>query len=119
MSADLVKNLRFLRDCQLMPVVMGQDWSSLFLQEFMGDITMVPKCRPWLYTHALSDPTLAHLRWYMQRGRQALWMKLPMLRNRVSICRALESCIATIVLTQSRSRVYIRRMLRGSRSHTR
>lgn len=32
-------NLQVIRDLELMPQLLGQDWSSVFLQRFEGTVT--------------------------------------------------------------------------------
>lgn len=36
---ELTKNFRVIRDLELLPPLLGQDWSSLFLQRFDGAVT--------------------------------------------------------------------------------
>jgi len=36
---ELTKNFRVIRDLELLPPLLGQDWSNIFLQRFEGIIT--------------------------------------------------------------------------------
>jgi hypothetical protein len=36
---ELTKNFRVIRDLELLPPLLGSDWSSLFLQRFDGAVT--------------------------------------------------------------------------------
>lgn len=38
---ELTKNFKVIRDLELLPQLLGQDWSSVFLQRFEGAITYV------------------------------------------------------------------------------
>lgn len=38
---ELTKNFKVIRDLELLPEILGQDWSSIFLQRFEGAITYV------------------------------------------------------------------------------
>lgn len=36
---ELTKNFKVIRDLELLPQLLGQDWSSVFLQRFDGAVT--------------------------------------------------------------------------------
>ena len=36
---ELSKNFKVIRDLELLPQLLGQDWSSVFLQRFDGAVT--------------------------------------------------------------------------------
>ena len=36
---ELSKNFKVIRDLELLPQLLGQDWSSVFLQRFEGAVT--------------------------------------------------------------------------------
>jgi hypothetical protein len=38
---ELTKNFKVIRDLELLPQLLGQDWSSVFLQRFDGSVTYV------------------------------------------------------------------------------
>lgn len=40
-----------IRDLELLPQLLGQDWSSVFLQRFDGTVTYVPSIWPSDDTH--------------------------------------------------------------------
>ncbi|EEB91398.1 hypothetical protein MPER_10245 [Moniliophthora perniciosa FA553] len=44
---ELTKNFKVIRDLELLPTVLGQDWSSVFLQRFDGAVTIWPRTRLW------------------------------------------------------------------------
>jgi hypothetical protein len=56
LKLDLVKWLRFLRDLDLLPTVLGQDWSFVFLQRFEGSVTVTPKVHVPDFFRLISDP---------------------------------------------------------------
>lgn len=41
LKLDLSKWLKVLRDLDLLPRVLNQDWSSIWLQKFDGDVTIL------------------------------------------------------------------------------
>eukprot|EP00466_Bigelowiella_natans_P003448 jgi/Bigna1/53694/estExt_Genewise1Plus.C_230039 len=69
--------------------------TSLFLQNFDGDITLVPPIRAMDYFKLISDPG-ADLKRYCQVGSRITWKKLPMLKLRLAIERAVERCIESL-----------------------
>ena len=52
----LVLNFRIVRDLDLLPPLLGQDWSGVFLQSFSGACTVWPRTRAWDWVRILSDP---------------------------------------------------------------
>ncbi|KAG8956859.1 hypothetical protein FRC04_000337 [Tulasnella sp. 424] len=42
LKLELTKNFKVIRDLELLPQILGQDWSSVFLQRFDGAVTFVP-----------------------------------------------------------------------------
>lgn len=45
LKLELTKNFKVIRDLELMPTMLGQDWSSVFLQKFGGSVTIWPRTR--------------------------------------------------------------------------
>ena len=85
--------LRVLQALELLPKVLGQDWSYLFLQQFSGDVTLstVPPLRDYL--KLISDPGERALSRYIHEGQQILWQKYSMIRNRLCIDNKLHELI--------------------------
>jgi len=94
LKEDMKKNLRVLGMLDLLPAVLEQDWSFLFLQEFQGQITMVPHVRLIDYFRLISDikdvNVISH---YLQEGKLMAWRKFSMITNREKIRLTLEDCI--------------------------
>ncbi|CAF1495058.1 unnamed protein product, partial [Didymodactylos carnosus] len=94
LKEDMKKNLRVLGMLDLLPAVLEQDWSFLFLQEFQGQITMVPHARLIDYFRLISDikdiNVISH---YLQEGKLTAWRKFSMIKNREKIRLTLEDCI--------------------------
>ncbi|KAG8834874.1 hypothetical protein FRC17_006619 [Serendipita sp. 399] len=84
---ELTKNFKVIRDLELMPQLLGQDWSSVFLQKFEGSVTILPKTRLMDWFHILSDPTPAELERMIQVGQQVTWPRLHMIENRFRVER--------------------------------
>ncbi|KZW04014.1 patatin-domain-containing protein [Exidia glandulosa HHB12029] len=99
---DLTKNFKVIRDLELLPQLLGQDWSSVFLQRFDGVVTIWPKTRMQDWLHILSDPDRDELERMMRVGEGVAWPKLHMIENRFRLEREI-----------LRGRLYVRRALRA------
>ncbi|KAJ8086658.1 hypothetical protein PM082_005481 [Marasmius tenuissimus] len=82
---ELTKNFKVIRDLELLPTVLGQDWSSVFLQRFDGAVTIWPRTRLWDWFRILTDPDPAELERMIKVGSLVTWPKLHMIGNRMRI----------------------------------
>ncbi|KAF8914659.1 acyl transferase/acyl hydrolase/lysophospholipase [Mucidula mucida] len=82
---ELTKNFKVIRDLELLPEILGQDWSSIFLQRFEGAITIWPKTRALDWVRILDDPDVEDLDRMMKVGKLVTWPKLHMIGNRMRI----------------------------------
>jgi len=105
---ELTKNFKVIRDLELLPQLLGQDWSSVFLQRFDGAVTIWPRTRLWDWFRLLSDPDPPELERMMRIGQLVTWPKLHMIENRMKIEKQ-------IFL----GRRAIRKVLRSTQSHIR
>ncbi|KAF9457013.1 acyl transferase/acyl hydrolase/lysophospholipase [Collybia nuda] len=99
---ELSKNFKVIRDLELLPQLLGQDWSSVFLQRFDGTVTIWPRTRLWDWFRLLSDPDPPELERMIHVGEIVTWPKLHMIGNRTKIEKQ-------IFL----GRQYIRKFMRG------
>jgi len=90
LKLDLTKNFRVIRDLELMPELLGQNWSGVFLQKFEGSVTIWPKSRIKDWTRLLDDPDEAELRRMIRVGQTVTWPKLHMIENRMRIERQID-----------------------------
>lgn len=90
LKLNLSMNFKILRDLDLLPAILGQDWSSVFLQRFGGAVTILPKTRAWDWVRILSDPDRKELARMMRVGQSVTFPKLHMIENRVRLERAIE-----------------------------
>ncbi|CAF0855654.1 unnamed protein product [Adineta ricciae] len=94
LKEDMKKYLRVLGMLDVLPAVQEQDWSFLFLQEFQGQITMVPNARLIDYFRLISDiKDVNVIARYLQEGKLTAWRKFSMIKNRERIRLTLENCI--------------------------
>ncbi|KAI0352949.1 patatin-domain-containing protein [Trametes cingulata] len=87
LKLELTKNFKLIRDLDLLPQLLGQDWSSVFLQRFEGSVTIWPRTRLMDWFHILSDPDPAELERMMRIGQLVTWPKLHMIENRYRLER--------------------------------
>lgn len=88
---DLTKWLKILRQLELLPRPLGQDWSQVWLQQgFGGTVTIWPKSVPSDFAHILTDPTPARLARMIHEGQQSAFPTLKFVANRLKIERLVE-----------------------------
>ncbi|KAG2229866.1 acyl transferase/acyl hydrolase/lysophospholipase [Thamnidium elegans] len=90
LKLDLAKWLKVLRSLKLLPKIHDQDWSSIWLQKFDGNVTILPKSdlSDWFYT--VADPTPERLQKLMIIGQIRTWPKVSMISNRMRIESSIE-----------------------------
>ncbi|KAJ0114012.1 hypothetical protein J7T55_007846 [Diaporthe amygdali] len=88
---DLTKWLKILRQLELLPRPLGQDWSQVWLQAgFGGTITIWPRSVAMDFAHILSDPTPARLARMIHEGQQSAFPTLKFVANRLKVERLVE-----------------------------
>ncbi|KAH7631744.1 acyl transferase/acyl hydrolase/lysophospholipase [Sordaria sp. MPI-SDFR-AT-0083] len=87
---DLTKWLRVLRQLELLPRPLGQDWSQLWLQTFGGTVTIWPKSIPSDFLRILSDPDPPRLARMIHEGQQSAFPKVKFIMNRLKVERLVE-----------------------------
>jgi len=103
---ELTKNFKVIRDLELLPQLLGQDWSTVFLQRFDGAVTIWPKTRAWDWVRILSDPDEIELARMIRIGQVVTWPKLHMIENRMRLEKQ-------ILLGRQAIRKQIRKSTRG------
>ncbi|KAJ1535013.1 hypothetical protein HK096_003119 [Nowakowskiella sp. JEL0078] len=89
---DLQKWLRFVREMDLMPRILGSDVSSIWLQTFHGECTIMPRISIRDYGRILDDPkTRENMQHYLDGGMQGAWSSLHMIENRIRIERVISA----------------------------
>lgn len=84
---DLQKYLKILRHLELLPRVMGQDWSEIWLQRFSGTVTIWPKTVISDFWNILSDPSPQRLDRMLKVGQRSCWPKIRFISNRMKVER--------------------------------
>ncbi|KAL1840101.1 hypothetical protein VTJ49DRAFT_796 [Mycothermus thermophilus] len=77
------KWVRWLRQVELLPRWMDQDWSMLMLQSGKGTINIWPtRTNPWDFPKILTDPDPARLARLIHEGQISAYPKIKFARNR-------------------------------------
>ncbi|KAI0028467.1 acyl transferase/acyl hydrolase/lysophospholipase, partial [Vararia minispora EC-137] len=87
LKLELTKNFKLIRDLELLPTLLGQDWSSVFLQRFEGSITILPRTRFMDWIRILTDPDEQELERMLRVGQLVTWPKLHIIENRLRLER--------------------------------
>lgn len=88
LKLQLSLSFQFLKDLDILPEVLGQDWSSAFLQSFGGTVTIWPKTRVWDWPRILTDPDRTEMHRLLLVGQSVTFPKLVRIfrRQPVSLC---------------------------------
>ena len=65
-------------------------------QPYQGDITIYPRFDLRMLPYILANPTKARMRRYVLEGERATWPRLPLIRNRTRLARAVEQGLALL-----------------------
>ncbi|KAI0254899.1 acyl transferase/acyl hydrolase/lysophospholipase [Lactifluus subvellereus] len=87
LKLELTKNFKVIRDLDLLPELLGSDWSSVFLQRFDGAVTIWPRTRFMDWVRILTDPDPPEMARLLHVGQFVTWPKLHMIENRMRLER--------------------------------
>lgn len=93
LKLDMLKWLRLVRELDLIP---GLDLRSIWLQRFVGDVTIHPRIRHgllWAYTQMLNDPDQKSMDRFLLEGQRMTWPKLCMISNHSIFEKLLSRCL--------------------------
>ncbi|KAG0227362.1 hypothetical protein BGX31_007016 [Mortierella sp. GBA43] len=96
LKLDLSKWLKVLRDLELLPRFMNQDWSWIWLQKFDGHVTILPKSGFSDWFQLLTDPDEKRMQHCLTVGERQSFSKLHMIANRMKIEQMIAQCRAEI-----------------------
>lgn len=87
LKLNLITNLTILRDLNLLPHILGSDWSNIFLQKFQGTVTIYPKSRLKDWPRILTDPTPKELAQMMHIGKYTTFPKQRLISHLIRVER--------------------------------
>ena len=92
-AADVRHRLKMLAFLGLFPRIYGHQFSSYFRQNFVGNVTIIPK---FIFSEsigikAILNPTVDDMQRYLVGGQRAVWPKLAFVRHLCCIERALDA----------------------------
>lgn len=73
---EIQKWLKLLKDLNLLPRIMGQDWSNIWLQQFKGTVTLFPKIKLSDFWYILADPDREKLAAIILAGERSTFPKI-------------------------------------------
>ena len=83
--------VKIVRNLDIGPTVGGLPWVHVFLQNFVGDVTLVSKTAfVFKLSRALDHPSdLKEMKWWIREGEKMTWPKMAMIAARMRIENAL------------------------------
>ncbi|ODV96101.1 hypothetical protein PACTADRAFT_49509 [Pachysolen tannophilus NRRL Y-2460] len=87
---EIRKWLKLVKSMDLLPRIMNQDWSNIWLQRFSGTITLWPRVNLVDFYYILSDPTPERLSVMLRNGQLSVFPKLLFIKHRLNIERCIE-----------------------------
>lgn len=87
---EIRKWLKLMRNLNLIPRLMDQDWSSVWLQRFDGTVTLWPKIKLVDFWNILSDPSREKLGEMIKSGERCAFPKILFIQHQINIERAIE-----------------------------
>lgn len=87
---EIRKWLQIVKSLDLLPHVLQQDWSNVWLQNFTGSVTIWPRNKLIDFWYILSDPTEKRLEEIIMKGERSMYPKLLYIKNRILVERAIE-----------------------------
>lgn len=87
---EITKWLKIIKNLDLLPHLLEQDWLNIWLQRFSGTITVWPRNRLKDFWYILSDPTEERMGEMLMKGQRSMFPRLLFIKHRLSIERAIE-----------------------------
>ncbi|CAD1808918.1 hypothetical protein FOB58_000395 [Candida parapsilosis] len=87
---EIRKWLQIIKSLDLLPHVLQQDWSNVWLQNFTGSVTIWPRNKLIDFWYILSDPSEKRLGEIIMKGERSMYPKLLYIKNRILVERAIE-----------------------------
>ncbi|CAK9435448.1 uncharacterized protein LODBEIA_P01750 [Lodderomyces beijingensis] len=87
---EIKKWLQIVKSLDLLPHVLQQDWSNVWLQTFTGTITIWPRNRLSDFWYILADPTEKRMEEFISKGERSMYPKILFIKNRASLEKTIE-----------------------------
>ncbi|KAJ3355362.1 hypothetical protein HDU91_005681 [Kappamyces sp. JEL0680] len=94
---DMSKWLKWIRDLELLPLILGSNFSRLWLQSFHGSLTILYTPSLKDYQNILDPPDKQSLEEWMRKGQQSTWPALQAIKNRMRIEKRIEKHLEDVV----------------------
>lgn len=87
---EIKKWLQMVKTLDLLPNFLEQDWLNIWLQNFLGSVTVWPRNRLADFLYILLDPTQEQLRQLILKGERCMYPRLLFIKHRQAIERAVD-----------------------------
>ena len=92
LNLDVQHRCRKLAKIGLFPRVFGQNMSGVFVQRYVGNVTIAPRLSVMDNFRAIQHPTEKDMRRYLAVGSQALYPKVETIQHQMLVEQCLETC---------------------------
>lgn len=76
--------LKLMALLEVLPTAFGTKWDLMFTQNFEGSVTLSNNNSYfWKATHALANPSEAHMRYWCAEGQRMVWRKMALIEKRL------------------------------------
>ncbi|KAA8497045.1 Patatin-like phospholipase domain-containing protein [Porphyridium purpureum] len=92
---EMRKWITLIQELDLLPLIFGVDFSKFVLQQFTGQVTIVPKRGLRIfhdYLRIIRDPDFADMEQYLTQGARFTWKAIAMIRNHLILEQTLAQC---------------------------
>lgn len=90
LKLEIRKWLKLMKNLNLMPRLLDQDWSSVWLQQFHGNVTLWPKIKLADFWNILADPNREKMAEMIQGGEQCAYPRINYIRHQLNIEKEIE-----------------------------
>jgi predicted acylesterase/phospholipase RssA len=95
---EIRKWLKLVKDLNLLPRLMDQDWSNIWLQQFKGTVTLFPRMGLKDFWYILADPDREKLAAMITAGKRSTFPKILFIKHYFEVYRSIERASKTIGL---------------------
>jgi predicted acylesterase/phospholipase RssA len=92
LNIDVQQRMRKLAKLGLIPRVYGNDIAPVFMQRYVGNVTITPNLSLFDNFRAIQQPTYMDMKRYIAFGQKAAWPRLPIIKHAMEIETMLRKC---------------------------
>ena len=92
LNIDVQQRMRKLAKLGLIPRVYGNDIAPVFMQRYVGNVTIAPRMSLWDNFRAIQQPSFMDMKRYIEFGQRAAWPRLAIIKHAMTIETKLREC---------------------------